>query len=179
MMHDADVGKGNQVSKIEALKQITDLQELLAAEAECREAMADVDIPGEPHLRGEAVRGVRCRTNPSGPKRHAWLTVERTFEAGHYLPCHPGKCSNPHGHSYRVKVEMLGHVNEADGVVVDFGDIKEIIDDLDHSWLNDFIPLPTAENIALYLQQKIEELPRVEIVNVTLWEGLGGCSVEV
>ena len=37
------------------------------------------------------------------------VTVEDTFAAGHYLRNYKGKCENPHGHNYKVRVTLQGH----------------------------------------------------------------------
>ena len=34
------------------------------------------------------------------------VTVEDTFAAGHYLRNYKGKCENPHGHNYKVRVTL-------------------------------------------------------------------------
>jgi len=100
------------------------------------------------------------------------LIVNHSFEAAHRLPGHPGKCARVHGHSYRVRVVVKGGDILSDGMVIDFHEVKEVIDQLDHQYLNDFIKNPTAEHIALWL---LERIPGA--VEVRLWEGLGGCSV--
>ncbi|NNE46935.1 MAG: 6-carboxytetrahydropterin synthase [Rhodothermales bacterium] len=60
------------------------------------------------------------------------------WEAAHRLPHHAGLCSNLHGHSYRMTVEMEGEPDEH-GIVIDFQDIKAVIkpliDEWDHSTL--------------------------------------------
>ena len=38
-----------------------------------------------------------------------------SFEAAHHLPNHNGKCKNPHGHSYRLEVEVEGGLNPFPG----------------------------------------------------------------
>ena len=40
---------------------------------------------------------------------------------------HEGKCSNIHGHNYKVDVTVWGLVNDETGMVLDFGDLKDII----------------------------------------------------
>jgi len=54
---------------------------------------------------------------------------EIEFDAGHRVPSHKGKCRNPHGHRYRVVVGVVGDLHAAggsdEGMVIDFGDIKE------------------------------------------------------
>jgi len=67
------------------------------------------------------------------------ICKEFTFEASHVLPHHKGKCSNLHGHSWKLTVYMRGPVDGETGMVVDYADIKSsiqpIIDDLDHAHL--------------------------------------------
>ncbi len=108
----------------------------------------------------------KCNVHP-----YMELVVNRSFEAAHRLLGHTGKCKRLHGHSYRVRVLLRGPVRE-DGMVVDFGHVKDIIDRLDHRCLNDLMENPTAESTAQWL---LEHLPSA--VEVRVWEGLGGCSV--
>lgn len=68
------------------------------------------------------------------------ITKHFTFEAAHVLPRHPGKCSRVHGHSWALWVSVIGPVDEESGFVVDYGDLKKlvntiVIEPLDHSWL--------------------------------------------
>ena len=73
-----------------------------------------------------------------------------TFEAAHRLPKHKGKCKNFHGHHYILEVTIGASLLNGDGMIIDFGDLKEIvnkniIDIYDHQNLNDFWVTPTAE----------------------------------
>ena len=95
------------------------------------------------------------------------LSLERTFEAGHFIPNHKGACRKVHGHSYRVGVTLNGLHNSIDGIFVDFGDIKHLIDKFDHSFLNDFFKIPSAENLSRYFALKILRLNR-SILEVTV-----------
>ena len=36
------------------------------------------------------------------------VTVEAGFSSGHYLRNYRGKCENPHGHNYKVRVTLAG-----------------------------------------------------------------------
>jgi 6-pyruvoyltetrahydropterin/6-carboxytetrahydropterin synthase len=67
------------------------------------------------------------------------ICKEFKFEASHVLPHHKGKCSNLHGHSWKLTVYVRGPVDEETGMVVDYGDIKTciqpIVDELDHAHL--------------------------------------------
>ena len=64
------------------------------------------------------------------------IAKEFRWEMGHRLQHHKGKCSNLHGHSYKLIVEFKGGINQ-DGMVLDYFDVKKIIapivDKLDHS----------------------------------------------
>ncbi len=98
-----------------------------------------------------------------------------TFEAAHRLPNVPPshKCGRLHGHSYHVRIVVVGDVGEKSGWVMDFADIKQgfkpVYDQLDHYYLNDIDGLenPTSENIARWiwrhLQPNLPMLDRVEI----------------
>jgi 6-pyruvoyltetrahydropterin/6-carboxytetrahydropterin synthase len=93
-----------------------------------------------------------------------------TFEAAHHLPEHKGKCKNLHGHSYIVEVEITAPTLNSEGMVCDFGDIKGIVMEWDHKYLNDLPEfctgkaesLPTAENMARMICERILNLPRTE-----------------
>ncbi len=103
----------------------------------------------------------------------ATVVYETHFEAAHRLPHYKGKCIRLHGHSYRVRVMMMGRVHK-NGMVVDFGTAEQVVDRLDHRYLNDLMENPTAENTAKWLLERIPLAVKVE-----LWEGLGGGSVIV
>lgn len=81
-----------------------------------------------------------------------------TFDAAHKLPFHKGKCFDLHGHTYKLEVTVEGDVNKETGMVIDFGDLSHIvksriIDKFDHTYLNDFMENPTAENLVGYIHQ--------------------------
>lgn len=103
-----------------------------------------------------------------------------TFDAAHQLPGHDGKCARPHGHTYRVDVEVTGELvwdGPKAGMVRDFADVKaayrEIHDIVDHQDLNvvlgDVIPHTTAEWIAVWILAQFQA--RVDGVTlVRVWE---------
>ena len=86
------------------------------------------------------------------------VTVQDTFSSGHYLRNYKGKCENPHGHNYRVRVTLQGAELDHAGLLLDFKDLKlvmkPVVDYLDHRMINDLEPFtvlnPTAENLAKY-----------------------------
>lgn len=61
------------------------------------------------------------------------VTKEITFDCAHMLSGHRGKCANLHGHTYKVQVAVVGvpkHDKGSDyGMVLDFGDLKEVLQD--------------------------------------------------
>jgi 6-pyruvoyltetrahydropterin/6-carboxytetrahydropterin synthase len=101
---------------------------------------------------------------------------EFTFDAAHWLPNVPAghKCGKLHGHTYRVVIAVTGPVDEHTGFVMDFGDLKRIvqpyIDDLDHSCLNDHIINPTAENLVKWLWEILSEYVDVPVTSIEVWE---------
>ncbi|MCY7276865.1 MAG: 6-carboxytetrahydropterin synthase [Phormidesmis sp. CAN_BIN44] len=90
-----------------------------------------------------------------------------------------GACARPmgHGHNYVLYVSMLGDLDEY-GMVLNLSDVKHVIkkevtSQLDFSFLNeawaDFQKtLPTTENIARVIWQRLES--HLPIVNIRLYE---------
>ncbi len=114
------------------------------------------------------------------------------FCYGHRLLDYNGRCAHPHGHNGLLEIELAGTKLDALGMVLDFGEIKRVVEDfvdehLDHRMLlraDD--PLvaalrgageepflmnenPTAENIArlIYRAARERDLP---VVAIRLWE---------
>lgn len=102
------------------------------------------------------------------------------FDSGHRVIGHDGKCRYLHGHRYSLEVHVSCDQLNNLGMVVDFAILKDVVktwldDNFDHTvilsnedkTLGDvianetgqeiyYIPYnPTAENIALYLKDKI------------------------
>ena len=112
------------------------------------------------------------------------LTRIFTFEAAHHLPYYNGKCRKVHGHTYKLEVTIAGKVrslskyNPYSGMVVDFNDLKfhvedKIIKKYDHSYLNDFLPVPTAECLIEKIAAELQEIlpPDINLYEIRLWEG--------
>lgn len=68
------------------------------------------------------------------------------WEAAHRLPWHTGGCQNLHGHSYAMMVELEGEP-DAQGMVIDFQDIKRVLKPLVEAW--DHAVLVAADDAAL------------------------------
>lgn len=99
---------------------------------------------------------------------YATIVKEFTFDAAHRLENHLGKCQNIHGHTYKLQVGVYGPIKSKlgasdEGMVIDFTDLKnlvksEIIDKLDHQFINDILPFrPTAENMAVWMIQVLRK----------------------
>lgn len=130
-----------------------------------------------------------------GNNMEASLTVKTHFSAAHRLALPElsleenteiyGKCAriNGHGHNYHLEVTVVGEIDARTGMIVDLGDLQEIIqkyvvEPFDHTFLNKDIPyftqtVPTAENIAFHiaqlLQQPVQEIG-VELDKIKLIE---------
>ena len=112
------------------------------------------------------------------------VTVEDSFAAGHYLRNYKGKCENPHGHNYKVRVTLAGKELDKAGLLLDFKDLREVMrhvtDRLDHQMINDIEPFkvinPSAENLAKYFYDetngRLRQVTsgRVFVKDVTVFE---------
>jgi len=110
------------------------------------------------------------------------VSVERTFAAGHALRNYKGKCENVHGHNYRVQITVEGPELDSNGLLIDFVELKrltmEVIDYLDHRFINDLPPFdainPSAENLAKYFYDRVSAGMRAgalaQIAEVRIWE---------
>ncbi len=109
--------------------------------------------------------------------------VEESFSAGHALRGYRGKCENPHGHNYRVRVTLEGAGLDSVGLLCDFTQLKQVmhavIAGMDHKFLNDQAPFdvinPSAENIAKYFyeeasRQMAGQANSARIASITVWE---------
>ena len=120
------------------------------------------------------------------------------FCYGHRLLDYDGKCRNLHGHNAQLEIEVDSGGLDRLGMVIDFGEIKDIakgwVDDhLDHKMLlhrddpiakvlQDFgEPLylmdgnPTAENITKLIFHTLSKLG-LRVSRVSLWETPSGCA---
>ncbi len=110
------------------------------------------------------------------------VSVEQTFAAGHALRNYKGSCEDVHGHNFRVRVTVAGEQLDSTGLLVDFLELKSLIDAvvayLDHKFINDLPPFdtinPSAENLAKYFYDRVSvgvknDVP-VRISEVCVWE---------
>lgn len=113
------------------------------------------------------------------------IRVKEEFEAAHRVAGYPGKCDRMHGHSWTVEAVVSGSKLDELGMLVDFkavkGALKEILDELDHRYLNELEPFasgmnPTAENLAKHVYEMMAgaalfvENKNASLAAVTVWE---------
>lgn len=95
-------------------------------------------------------------------------SICKTFDisAAHRLALpYESKCTTMHGHNWRITVHCRAKALNAEGMVVDFSQVKRLIkEQLDHKCLNDVLPFnPTAENIARWICDQVPHCYRVEV----------------
>ena len=109
------------------------------------------------------------------------LMVESKFAAAHQLRGYQGKCEKLHGHNWRVTMAVTAERLDDQGLAIDFHDLKkalrEVLDQLEHTFLNDIFPFtqinPSSENLAKWIYdnmaKKIND-ENLEVASVTVWE---------
>jgi 6-pyruvoyltetrahydropterin/6-carboxytetrahydropterin synthase len=116
-----------------------------------------------------------------------------TFAAAHAIRGHTRGCQNLHGHNYRVRVHLRAERLDELGMVLDFADLKEMMQEIlgpfDHRVINDIPPFDerntTAELFSEYVFQEVarrldsrsEDRDRVGIARVEVWENDTACAV--
>lgn len=132
------------------------------------------------------------------------LRTEQSFDSAHFLYKYDGKCSNIHGHRWKVIIEIRGKElnkeGQEKGMLVDFGrlksDLKEEIEDLDHSLIIEEESIksklysalmedgfkvkklpyrPTAENMAYYFFMKMKN-KGYDVKNSIVYETPNNCA---
>lgn len=97
------------------------------------------------------------------------LRYKTHFDAAHHLEDYMGKCANVHGHRWEVEIEIKTKEKTLD-MIVDFSTLKCIVDELDHTELNNVLNFnPTCENITKYLYDEILKQTGFKST-VTVWE---------
>ncbi|MDG6894828.1 6-carboxytetrahydropterin synthase QueD [Volucribacter amazonae] len=128
------------------------------------------------------------------------ISKEFSFDMAHLLDGHDGKCQNLHGHTYKLQVEVsqsLQQTRAKKGMVMDFGDIKNIVkrailDPLDHAFIYDqhseresqiaqllnqlnsktfaFPTRTTAEEMARFIFNRLKYEENLPVSAIRLWE---------
>lgn len=126
------------------------------------------------------------------------LKSEASFDSAHFLKGYDGKCSNLHGHRWKVVAEIgsetLIESGHLEGMIVDFGDLKSdlkaLADALDHKLIFQKGTLkpatiaclseegfeivevegrPTAENMSKYFYDALKE-KGYQVLRVEVYE---------
>ena len=93
------------------------------------------------------------------------------------MPEYNGKCEKLHGHTYKLVVKIDG-TPDKEGMVIDFVRLKEIVKEtvlnsLDHSCINDILPQPSAENIAVWVWNQLKPIlhsDNYDLHEIEVWE---------
>jgi 6-pyruvoyltetrahydropterin/6-carboxytetrahydropterin synthase len=123
--------------------------------------------------------------------RRAMHTIFKDFpfSAAHAIRGHTRGCQNLHGHNYRVRVHLQARELDALGMVLDFADLKammqEIVGPFDHQVINEIPPFDerntTAEHLSQYVFEEVERRlagqERVRVVRVEVWETETSCAI--
>lgn len=112
-----------------------------------------------------------------------------TFAAAHAIRGHTRGCQNLHGHNYRVRVHLRAERLDGLGMVLDFADLKQMIQEIlgpfDHRVINDIPPFDerntTAELLSYYIFEEVEQRlasqDRVRVARVEVWETETSCAI--
>lgn len=132
------------------------------------------------------------------------LKTNSSFDSAHFLSGYEGKCSNIHGHRWKVEIEVgnseLDDLGNTRGMIVDFSklkkDLKEITDYLDHCLIiekNTLKPRtmealldegfrieemdfrPTAENFSQYFYTQMAK-KGYNVAKATVYETPNNCA---
>jgi len=111
------------------------------------------------------------------------LTVEAAFSSAHNIRGYEGACENLHGHNWRVEAAVSSKTLDSLGMVHDFkvlkSMLKDVLDPLDHKYLNEVPPFDklnaTAENIARHIFRELKKAlkkkdRRLKVSRVRVWE---------
>ena len=111
------------------------------------------------------------------------IKVKANFSSAHNLRNYRGKCEHLHGHNWIVEAVFWYKKLDKDGMAIDFKDakrvLKDILEEFDHSYLNDLKDFreanPTSENIAKLLYEKVKKAC-AQIKSISVWENESSCA---
>ena len=132
------------------------------------------------------------------------LRAEDSFDAAHFLMGYEGKCSNIHGHRWRVvcevKTDKLKEEGQLRGMHVDFKELKKdlklLTEEFDHNFVIETgslkpktlealyeenfkiveVPFrPTAENLSKYFFDKFKAMG-YQVSEMTVYETPNNCA---
>ena len=132
------------------------------------------------------------------------LKTEVSFDSAHFLSGYDGKCSNLHGHRWKIEIEIksdeLVEDGQYRGMIVDFGDLKNdlknLADSFDHALIYEKGTLkettiaalkdenfrlievdfrPTAENFSKYFYDVMQN-KGYKVRTLTVYETPNNCA---
>ena len=120
------------------------------------------------------------------------LYKEVSFDASHRLLHYRGKCHNLHGHRWKVEIQLTGRVDEQTNILVDYNEIKKIVERYDHQIIlnasdpmvpriEEFHPVvttpgdPTSELLVILIRDAIEAEyatsgREIRVESIRVWE---------
>ncbi len=127
---------------------------------------------------------VPCMSNYYKQVKKPFVVIGKDFyfAAAHQLPDHKGLCQYLHGHEWKIRIEIKKRIDFETGMVMDFSDLKSIVNKhvisiLDHNTLNEIIYNPTAENILIWVWEKLMFDGLLKgIYKIHLWESRDSIS---
>ena len=106
------------------------------------------------------------------------IRIEESFDSAHFLAGYEGKCSNLHGHRWRIvmeaKAETLYEDGQLRGMVTDFGDIRRDLEE--HFRLIEVPFRPTAENFSKFFYEKMTE-KGYDVQEIAVYETPNNCAI--
>jgi len=114
------------------------------------------------------------------------LKVKGDIASAHQLRGYEGRCKDLHGHTWKIEVTLQSDKLDAIGMIADFKVmkklLKEVLDPIDHVYLND-LPYfkdvnPTTENLAQYIYREFSKAVRpLKLKQVEVWESESASSI--
>ena len=108
------------------------------------------------------------------------VSVQRHFDAAHYLRGYQGKCESLHGHRFQVVAKVRAEQIDEVGLAYDFVQLRqqleEIVGRFDHTCLNKINP--SSENIAFTIYSELQTLlqgEKASISSIQVWESPHSC----
>jgi 6-pyruvoyltetrahydropterin/6-carboxytetrahydropterin synthase len=106
------------------------------------------------------------------------ISVEKDFDAAHFLRGYQGKCESLHGHRFKVVVTVSTDKTNDIGLAYDFTELKrnmgEVLSGYDHVCLNEIAPFkkinPSSENIATAIYTALKKQMKNAPVKITAVE---------
>lgn len=134
-----------------------------------------------------------------------FLKTSASFDSAHFLQGYKGKCANLHGHQWVIEAEFSGEHLQDDGslrgMLIDFGDLKQAVQNLagsfDHGLIYEknslkpdtesallsenfhLIPVdfrPTAENFARCFYENLSQ-KGLPVSRITVYETPDNCAI--